>query len=151
MSLNCWYTGIELYKDAITSWNRFTREHLVNRGSPLFKFIDHNKSKNVCHASEKVNTSLAQFHLGMKLEFKTMFHFLYCNQDFDENSFVNCVEYVIKLVLKKFNIKNNISNTREYWSRHSIIKSDVKIAVEVLQCIKFKDYSSLLNTHLQST
>lgn len=129
----CWYSGINLYKikkDNIpeTDWYTYSKEHLVNRSSPIYECISidrdgYYRGINNVSASKFINSNIGVFILPMKFKLKEMYQ-KHCNHFqhsvIERKEFEDAFKFVFKLVKKEFKLYGaGPKNTKEYYSHPS--------------------------------
>jgi hypothetical protein len=146
----CWYTGVELkkatenLKQGSSNWDIETREHVINRTSPLFSLIVRTKSgsnmtRNVRRASAYVNSSISNFILPMKVMFREIFKETYGDVLFKhEHMFVAAVKNVIDIVRDTFKL-GRTNDMKLLSARYDILLWEREVALQKFPEIRLHD------------
>lgn len=128
----CWYTGVELVRSPsrhTNPYNGYTREHIVNQGSPLFPLLkDQSFYNNIVPAAGHVNSRLNCCCVAMKLRFRELFQMYFPNPSVftDQKTLMRAVNRVLRMVKIEFGEFDTYSDLRRFYARNDVIVRELR-------------------------
>ena len=147
----CWYSGIPIYKTVVnntkdTDWNISSKEHLVNKSSPIFNCISlegEGKYRNcvVVKASKYINGNINTFILPMKYRLRELYsnhypHFKH-NKNVRREEFEAAFRHLYKKIQKEFDLqKLKVKDTRGLYAHPDYLLWELNMLERKLPGVK---------------